>query len=254
MAAGGWDDGYVSEYCAQLESWSRAIVSPLRRGAAFWFDYGLPRPQYYIPERHEGTLLCHFRHHAFDDPFRHPGLQDITAWVDFTALADACAAADCELAGFTTQAFFLAGLGIDGEMRALAAGDADEFARLANQARRLMLPGEMGERFQSHGVDSRCETRNYRVSLCKTCGTRCSRHGLSIERPEISSSYAPIPPHWPPQEVRLQSDQREARSRSAASALSLRSWMSCAICTPLRPLTSLAVGLTAAAASRAAST
>jgi SAM-dependent MidA family methyltransferase len=148
-AAGGWDDGYVSEYCPRLEAWSAAVVQPLRRGAALWLDYGLPRSQYYLPERHDGTLICHFRQRASADPFKLPGLQDISAWVDFTALADACIAARCELAGFTTQAWFLAGLGIDEEMRSLAGGSDERFARLANQARQLMLPGEMGERFKA---------------------------------------------------------------------------------------------------------
>lgn len=148
-AGGGWEDGYVSEYCPRLEPWARKILSSLRRGAVFWFDYGLPRAHYYLPERHEGTLICHFRHRARADPFAHPGLQDITAWVDFTALAEACLAVKCELAGFTTQAYFLAGLGIDREMRELAGDDENHFARLANEARQLMLPGEMGERFKA---------------------------------------------------------------------------------------------------------
>jgi SAM-dependent MidA family methyltransferase len=147
-AAGGWEDGYVSEYCPRLAPWTRTVVQSLRRGAALWFDYGLPRPQYYLPERHEGTLICHFRQRTYENPFMHPGLQDISAWVDFTALAQACSAARCELAGFTTQAYFLAGLGIDREMRALAGANENQFARLANQARQLMLPGEMGERFK----------------------------------------------------------------------------------------------------------
>jgi SAM-dependent MidA family methyltransferase len=147
-AAGGWDDGYVSEYCPRLTSWTQSMVHALREGAVLWFDYGLPRPQYYLPERHEGTLICHFRQRVHDDPFFHPGLQDISAWVDFTALAEACSAAGCELAGFTTQAYFLAGLGIDREMRSAAAENENQFARLANQARQLMLPGEMGERFK----------------------------------------------------------------------------------------------------------
>ena len=147
-AAGDWDDGYVSEYCPRLPAWTRAVTGKLRRGAVFWFDYGLPRAQYYFAQRHEGTLLCHHRHRAHDDPFLYPGLQDITAWVDFTRLAEASQAAGCELAGFTTQGHFLAACGIDREMQRLAGGDADAYARLANQARRLMLPGEMGERFK----------------------------------------------------------------------------------------------------------
>jgi SAM-dependent MidA family methyltransferase len=141
--------GYVSEYCPRLPSWARGIARSLRTGAVLWFDYGLPRGQYYLAERRDGTLLCHFRHRVHYDPFRYPGLSDITAWVDFTTVAEAAAAAGCELAGFTTQAYFLAGMHIDAEMRAFAGGDANRFARLANQARQLMLPGEMGERFKA---------------------------------------------------------------------------------------------------------
>jgi SAM-dependent MidA family methyltransferase len=142
-------DGYVSEYCPRLQSWAVGIARSLRTGAVLWFDYGLPRAQYYLTERRDGTLLCYFRHRVHDDPFRYPGLSDITAWVDFTTLAEAAGAAGCYLAGFTTQAFFLAGMHIDAEMHANARGDANRFARLANQARQLMLPGEMGERFKA---------------------------------------------------------------------------------------------------------
>jgi SAM-dependent MidA family methyltransferase len=147
-AAGDWDEGYVSEYCPRLAAWTLAVTRKLKRGAVLWFDYGLPRAQYYLAERHDGTLLCHFRHRAHEDPMALPGLQDITAWVDFTALAEASDSAGFELAGFTTQAHFLAATGIDREMQRLAAGDTASFARLASQARQLMLPGEMGERFK----------------------------------------------------------------------------------------------------------
>ncbi|HLZ97271.1 MAG TPA: SAM-dependent methyltransferase [Steroidobacteraceae bacterium] len=142
-------DGYVSEYCPRLPSWAAGIARCLRTGAVFWFDYGLPRAQYYLAERRDGTLVCHFRHRVHHDLFRYPGLSDLTAWVDFTTLAEAAGAADCKLAGFTTQAYFLAGMHIDAEMQASARGDANRFARLANQARQLMLPGEMGERFKA---------------------------------------------------------------------------------------------------------
>jgi SAM-dependent MidA family methyltransferase len=157
LAGGGWEDGYESEYCPRLCAWTQSVTASLRKGAALWFDYGLPRPQYYFPQRRVGTLLCHFRQRAHGDPFLHPGMQDITAWVDFTALAEASRAAGWQLAGFTTQAYFLAGLGVDAEMQMIAGGDANLFARLSNQARRLMLPGEMGERFKamawSRGID-----------------------------------------------------------------------------------------------------
>ena len=148
-SGGAWDDGYVSEYCPRLIPWTHSVTRSLRTGAALWLDYGLPRPQYYLPERHEGTLLCHFQHRAHGDPFLYPGLQDITAWVDFTELAEGARAAGFTLAGFTTQSFFLAGLGVDQEMQTIADGDANRFARLANEARQLMLPGEMGERFKA---------------------------------------------------------------------------------------------------------
>jgi SAM-dependent MidA family methyltransferase len=144
-----WNDGYVSEYCPRLGAWTQSVTGSLRAGAVLWFDYGLPRRHYYLPERHEGTLLCHFRQRAHDDPFLNAGLQDITAWVDFTRLAEACRPAGFELAGFCTQAFFLAGTGIDHEMRSIAGEDGNAFARLANQARQLLLPGEMGERFKA---------------------------------------------------------------------------------------------------------
>ena len=149
QAGGPWDDGYVSEYCPRLSAWTRAVTEPLRRGAVLWFDYGLPRAQYYLPERHEGTLLCHFRQHISHDPFANIGLQDISAWVDFTRVAGASRDAGFELAGFTTQAHFLAGLMIDQEMRLAAGTDENHFARLANQARQLLMPGEMGERFKA---------------------------------------------------------------------------------------------------------
>lgn len=148
-ASGGWADGYVSEYCPRLPAWIAGVTHALRTGAVLWFDYGLPRSQYYLPERHDGTLVCHFRHRLSEDPFANIGLQDITAWVDFTRVAESCSAANLEVAGFTTQAHFLAASSIDREMRLAAGDDEIAFARLANQARQLMMPGEMGERFKA---------------------------------------------------------------------------------------------------------
>lgn len=148
-AGGGWDDGYTSEYCPRLPAWTAEVTRGHRRGLVLWIDYGLPRRQYYFPERREGTLLCHFRQRTDDDPLSYPGLKDITAWVDFTHLAEASAPAGYALAGFTTQAYFLAGLGIDRQMQRLAADDERGGARLAADARRLLMPGEMGERFKA---------------------------------------------------------------------------------------------------------
>ena len=143
-----WEQGYTSEYCPRMGAWVQSVTQSLAQGAVLWFDYGLPRAQYYLPERRDGTLVCHYRHRMSSDPFAHIGLQDITAWVDFTRVAEAGRDAGLELAGFTTQAHFLAGLGVDREMRAAAAGDERVFARLSHEARQLLLPGEMGERFK----------------------------------------------------------------------------------------------------------
>ena len=157
-AGGGWEAGYTSEYCERLTAWTAAVTESHCAGLALWIDYGLPRRHYYFPERHDGTLICHYLKRAIADPFVAPGLMDITAWVDFTRLAEACAACGYTLAGYTTQAHFLAGLSIDAEMQHLAAEDPSRFARLANEARTLMLPGEMGERFKAmawlRGMDS----------------------------------------------------------------------------------------------------
>jgi SAM-dependent MidA family methyltransferase len=136
--------GYESECCPGLGAWLRAVTAPLAAGAALFFDYGLPRRAYYHPERDRGTMMCHYRHRAHADPFLWPGLQDIGAWVDFTAVADAGLAAGLELLGFTTQAAFLLGAGAESIVG--EAGGSDP--ALAAAARRLLLPGEMGERFK----------------------------------------------------------------------------------------------------------
>ncbi|MDE1924393.1 MAG: SAM-dependent methyltransferase [Gammaproteobacteria bacterium] len=149
-AAGSqWREGYVSEYCPRLGPWCAAVAGSLAAGAVLWFDYGLPRAQYYLAERDDGTLIGHYRHRVEADPLARPGLQDLSAWVDFTALAEAGDAAGFDVAGYTTQAYFLAATGIDGEMRRLAGDDARRHAGLASEARRLLLPGEMGERFKA---------------------------------------------------------------------------------------------------------
>jgi SAM-dependent MidA family methyltransferase len=143
-------DGYVSEVCLAFQPWMAGLGAQLEQGVALLIDYGLPRAQLYHPERVDGTLRCHFRHRAHDDPFIHIGLQDITAWVDFTRVAEAADSADLEVMGFATQAAFLIGAGMESllttEMQLTQ--DPRRQAQLAGEARRLMLPGEMGEIFK----------------------------------------------------------------------------------------------------------
>lgn len=143
--------GYRSEVLVQLPWWLRAVVGPIQKGLALFVDYGYPRREYYLPERREGTLICHYRHRAHSQPFHLPGLTDISAFVDFTAVAEAGVAAGFELAGYCSQASFLLGNGLE---QALAApAENDRALRQRNdEARKLVLPGEMGERFQVIGL------------------------------------------------------------------------------------------------------
>ena len=144
-----WPDGYTSEINLGLADWLAAPAASGRRGVLLFVDYGLPRREFYAAERSDGTLLCHFRHRFHDDPFTRPGLQDITAWVDFTAVAAAGQAAGLEVAGYTTQAHFLIGCGL-GEFVADVSGlDVVSRVNLSRQAMVLTLPGEMGERFKA---------------------------------------------------------------------------------------------------------
>lgn len=146
-AGGGWPDGYCSEYLPGLNGWLDSVTHALTRGLALIIDYGYPRHEYYHPQRNEGTLVCHYRHLAHDDPFLFVGLQDITAFVDFTAVAEAADAAGLEVAGYTSQGAFLLALGL-AEMLEDSDGDDARLLQQAAEARRLIMPGDMGDRFK----------------------------------------------------------------------------------------------------------
>ena len=144
-------DGYVSEVCLAFQPWMAGLAAQLEAGVALLIDYGLPRAHLYHPDRSTGTLRCHFRHRAHSDPFVNVGLQDITAWVDFTRVAEAADSVGLEVLGFASQAAFLIGAGMESllstEMQ-LAGEDVRQQAKMAGEARRLLLPGEMGEIFK----------------------------------------------------------------------------------------------------------
>ncbi|MGH8267050.1 MAG: class I SAM-dependent methyltransferase [Steroidobacteraceae bacterium] len=147
--------GYASEVCLRVAPWIAALSECLERGALLLCDYGLPRRHYYHRERTSGTLRCHFKQRAHDDPCINVGVQDITAWVDFTRLAHGALAADLTVSGFTTQAAFLLALGL--EALVAEAGDGAQRARLAGEARRLIMPEEMGEAFKVMALTRGCE-------------------------------------------------------------------------------------------------
>jgi SAM-dependent MidA family methyltransferase len=139
--------GYRSELCVRVGPWVAGLAAALQAGCILLFDYGLGRQELYHPQRDAGTLRCHYRHRAHDNPFLYPGLQDISAWVDFTRVAEAASAAGLEVAGYCTQAAFLLGAGIEAELA--SAGSVLERARAASAARALLMPEEMGETFKA---------------------------------------------------------------------------------------------------------
>lgn len=149
--------GYRSEFCPELEAWLSAVLENFSNGLVLLSDYGLPRAEYYLSERNDGTLICHYQQRAHDDPFMYPGLQDISAWVDFTAVAEAADSLAFSVAAFTTQAHFLIGAGLEKAMQEFFGDTPEQQLRLASDIRTLTLPGEMGERFKflalTRGID-----------------------------------------------------------------------------------------------------
>jgi SAM-dependent MidA family methyltransferase len=155
---GRFPEGFRSEVLPQLPYWMQAVIGGMSSGALLFVDYGYPRREYYDPRRNDGTLRAFHRHRLASDVFARVGLQDLTVSVDFTAMAEAGTAAGFEFAGYCSQASFLIGNGLEqrlAEREAQAVGPhgADEAARYAlrQQAKKLTLPGEMGERFQVIG-------------------------------------------------------------------------------------------------------
>ncbi|HTH69172.1 MAG TPA: SAM-dependent methyltransferase [Rhodanobacter sp.] len=144
-------DGYRSEILPQLPYWIQAVAGALTAGLMLFIDYGYVRREYYLPERDDGTLMAHYRHHAHNDPLYLPGLNDLTASVDFTALAEAANSAGFGVAAYLPQAQFLIGAGLQDVFESRHANAADEHQRyrLSQQVKRLMLPDQMGERFQA---------------------------------------------------------------------------------------------------------
>jgi len=139
-------DDYETEIAMAAPALLVDLAHRLDRGALLFVDYGFPAHEFFHPQRDRGTLMCHYRHHAHADPFLWPGLQDITAHVDFSAIAHAGAKLD--LLGYTGQAQFLINCGITDLISAVPAADTRHYAPLAAQAQKLLSPAEMGELFK----------------------------------------------------------------------------------------------------------
>jgi SAM-dependent MidA family methyltransferase len=140
--------GYETEINLAARVLVASLVQPLKRGVMLFIDYGFPAREFYHPQRNRGTLMCHYRHHAHDDPFAFIGLKDITAHVDFSAIAHAAQDGSAQLLGYTSQAMFLINCGITDLLAATPAGEARRYAPLAAQVQKLTSPAEMGELFK----------------------------------------------------------------------------------------------------------
>ena len=139
---------YLTEVCPAAQGLIASLANMLVRGALLFIDYGFPRHEYYHQQRREGTLMCHYRQHAHGDPFLYPGLQDITAHVDFTAAAEAGVDAGLQLLGYCGQAQFLINCGITELLARVSPRDMAAYAPLAAQAQKMLSPAEMGELFK----------------------------------------------------------------------------------------------------------
>jgi SAM-dependent MidA family methyltransferase len=141
-------DNYVSEVSLAARGLIASLCQRLNQGALLFIDYGFGASEYYHPQRNRGTLMCHYRHFAHDDPFYYPGLQDLTAHVDFTAIAETALEHGAEFLGYTTQAHFLLNLGLLDFLKTVSPDDVKTYAPLSAQVQKLTSPAEMGELFK----------------------------------------------------------------------------------------------------------
>jgi len=139
---------YVSEINLTAGHFMRSLTNLLQQGVILLVDYGFGLSEYYHPQRNQGTLMSHYRHHAHDDPFYLPGLQDITSHVDFSAVTQAAEDSGLALLGYTTQAYFLINCGITGILAQTPAEDTSSFLPQSSQLQKLISPAEMGELFK----------------------------------------------------------------------------------------------------------
>ncbi len=167
-----WAAGFRSEVCLRLRPWLSSVLDAMERGCMFIMDYGYVEREYYLPDRSMGTLMCHYQHHAHDDPFLWVGLQDITAWVNFSQIAQVALDTGCDVLGFTSQSHFLLGSGAKTLEAKLHSASDIERAQLIQEIKTLTMPDQMGERFKVMALGRRCEThlsgfglRDFRGSL-----------------------------------------------------------------------------------------
>jgi len=141
-------DGYITEVCPAATGLIASLANMLQQGVILMLDYGFSAREYYHPQRRQGTLMCHFQHYAHDDPLIYPGLQDITAHVNFTAMAEAALVQGIDCAGYTTQAQFLMNCGILQLLQTVPPEDSARYLPMVAAVQKLLSPAEMGELFK----------------------------------------------------------------------------------------------------------
>ena len=146
-------EGYISEVCLTASGLVASLANILSSGMLLMIDYGFSRAEYYHPQRNQGTLMCHYRHRAHGDPLVYLGLQDITAHVDFTRIAEAGVTNGLELIGFVSQAQFLMNAGIIDLMQSIPAEDSANYLPVVAAAQKLLSPAEMGDLFKVIGFE-----------------------------------------------------------------------------------------------------
>jgi len=149
-------DGYSSEFNPAIAGWLQSIADSLEQGMVLLIDYGYAAAEYYHEERQMGTMMCHYQHRAHAEPLWYPGLQDITAFVDFTDVAYSAVGAGFDVSGYTSQAMFLMGSGLDELHQQQLTDDVKNQVMLSQQIKTLTMPSEMGERFKVMAL-----TKNY---------------------------------------------------------------------------------------------
>ena len=155
-------ENYRSEYNPSIKPWLKSLSDLVKKGLVLLIDYGYDAKQYYSEERIMGTMMCYYQHRAHDDVFFYPGLQDITAFVDFTAVAEAAVSSDFDVMGYTTQAQFLFGSGLpeifEKKMAQFSEDEIKQQVYLSQQVKTLTLPSEMGERFKVMALGKNIES------------------------------------------------------------------------------------------------
>ncbi len=141
-------EGYASEWHPQAQAWVRSVAAALEAGVVFFVDYGFPAHEFYHADRNQGTLMCHYRHLSHTDPYVHVAAQDITAHLDFSAVADVAQQAGLEILGYTQQASFLLALGLTQLIQQEEQESTQNRLALTQQVKKLVLPSEMGELFK----------------------------------------------------------------------------------------------------------